>query len=48
MNYLDVVQVSVRTPVEDALHALNCVAGFKIRCLLRAITRLGLRGHFCA
>ena len=28
----------------DALHALSCAAGYNIRWLLRAITRLGLRG----
>ena len=34
--------------VGDALHALGCAAGYNIRWLLRAITRLGLTGHFCA
>ena len=34
--------------VGDALHALNCAAGYNIRWLLRAITRLGLGGLFCA
>ena len=34
--------------VGDALHALSCAAGFNIRWLLRAITRLGLKGAFCA
>ena len=32
--------------VGDALHALSCAAGYNIRWLLRAITRLGLRGLF--
>jgi IS5 family transposase len=32
----------------DALHALSCAAGYNIRWLLRAITRLGLQGLFCA
>ena len=32
----------------DALHALSCAAGYNIRWLLRAITRLGLKGLFCA
>jgi IS5 family transposase len=32
----------------DALHALCCAAGYNIRWLLRAITRLGLKGLFCA
>ena len=32
----------------DALHALGCAAGYNIRWLLRAITRLGLKGLFCA
>jgi IS5 family transposase len=32
----------------DALHALSCAAGYNIRWLLRAITRLGLGGLFCA
>ena len=32
----------------DALHALSCAAGYNIRWLLRAITRLGLRGLFYA
>ena len=32
----------------DALHALSCAAGYNIRWLLRAITRLGLRGFFGA
>jgi IS5 family transposase len=31
----------------DALHALGCAAGYNIRWLLRAITRLGLKGLFC-
>ena len=30
----------------DALHALSCAAGYNIRWLLRAITRLGLRLAF--
>ena len=34
--------------VGDALHALCCAAGYNIRWLLRAITRLGLQGLFCA
>ena len=34
--------------VGDALHALSCAAGYNIRWLLRAITRLGLPGLFCA
>ena len=34
--------------VGDALHALSCAAGYNIRWLLRAITRLGLKGLFCA
>jgi IS5 family transposase len=34
--------------VGDALHALTCAAGYNIRWLLRAITRLGLAGPFCA
>ena len=34
--------------VGDALHALSCAAGYNIRWLLRAITRLGLGGLFCA
>ena len=34
--------------VGDALHALSCAAGYNIRWLLRAITRLGLSGLFCA
>ena len=34
--------------VGDALHALCCAAGYNIRWLLRAITRLGLQGIFCA
>ena len=35
--------------VADALHALSCAAGYNIRWLLRAITRLGLTGLiFCA
>ena len=34
--------------VGDALHALGCAAGYNIRWLLRAITRLGLKGLFCA
>ena len=33
--------------VGDALHALSCAAGYNIRWLMRAIARLGLRGHFC-
>jgi hypothetical protein len=33
--------------VGDALHALGCAAGYNIRWLLRAITRLGLKGLFC-
>ena len=32
----------------DALHALNCSAGYNILWLLRAIARLCLRGPFCA
>ncbi|MDI1260953.1 IS5 family transposase [Aquabacterium sp.] len=32
----------------DALHALSCAAGYNIRWLLRAITRLGLKGLFDA
>jgi IS5 family transposase len=32
----------------DALHALSCAAGYNICWLLRAITRLGLRGLFDA
>jgi len=32
----------------DALHAVLCAAGFNIRWLLRAITRLGLRAVFLA
>jgi transposase, IS5 family len=32
----------------DALHALGCAAGYNIRWLMRAITRLGLRGLFYA
>jgi IS5 family transposase len=32
----------------DALHALSCAAGYNIRWLLRAITRLGLRGLYYA
>ena len=31
----------------DALHALGCAAGYNIRWLLRAITRLGMKGLFC-
>ncbi len=34
--------------VGDALHALSCAAGYNIRWLLRAITRLGLKGLFFA
>jgi IS5 family transposase len=34
--------------VGDGLHALSCAAGYNIRWLLRAITRLGLGGLFCA
>ena len=34
--------------VGDALHALSCAAGYNIRWLLRAITRLGLAGLFYA
>ena len=34
--------------VGDALHAINCAAGYNIRWLLRAIARLGLGGLFCA
>ena len=34
--------------VGDALHALCCAAGYNIRWLLRAITRLRLQGLFCA
>ena len=34
--------------VGDALHALGCAAGYNIRWLLRAITRLGMKGLFCA
>jgi len=34
--------------VGDALHALSCAAGYNVRWLLRAITRLGLRRLFCA
>ena len=34
--------------VGDALHALCCAAGYNTRWLLRAITRLGLQGPFCA
>jgi len=34
--------------VGDALHALCCAAGYNIRWLLRAITRLGLGALFCA
>ena len=34
--------------LRDALHALRCAAGYNIRWLLRAITRLGLGGLFCA
>jgi hypothetical protein len=30
------------------MHALVCAAGYNIRWLLRAITRLGLAGPFCA
>ena len=30
----------------DALHALSCAAGYNIRWLLWAITRLGLGGLF--
>jgi IS5 family transposase len=30
----------------DALHALSCAAGYNIRWLLRAITRLGIRAVF--
>ena len=33
--------------VGDALHALGCAAGYNIRWLLRAITRLGMKGLFC-
>ena len=32
----------------DALHAISCAAGYNIRWLMRAISRLGLRGLFCA
>ena len=32
--------------VGDALHALSCAAGYNIRWLMRAITRLGLKGLF--
>ena len=32
----------------DALHALSCAAGYNIRWQLRAITRLGPMGLFCA
>jgi IS5 family transposase len=32
----------------DALHALSCAAGYNIRWLLRAITRLGLAAAFYA
>src|SRR5450631_1305525 len=32
----------------DALHALSCAAGYNIRCLLRAIARLGVAWIFCA
>jgi len=32
----------------DALHALRCAAGYNIRWLLRAITRLGLKWLFRA
>ena len=32
----------------DALHALSCAAGYNIRWLMRAISRLGLKGLFCA
>lgn len=32
----------------DALHAVLCAAGFNIRWLLRAIVRLGLKGHCLA
>jgi hypothetical protein len=32
----------------DALHALSCAAGYNVRWLLRAITRLGLGGLFYA
>ena len=32
----------------DAMHALGCAAGYNIRWLLRAITRMGLEGLFCA
>ena len=38
----------LRGAVGDALHALCCAAGYNIRWLLRAITRLGLQGLFCA
>jgi IS5 family transposase len=34
--------------IGDALHALCCAAGYNIRWLLRAITRLGLKGLFDA
>ena len=30
--------------IGDALHAMSCAAGYHIRCLMRAIMRLGLRG----
>ena len=30
----------------DALHAISCAAGYNIRWLMRAITRLGLKGLF--
>ncbi len=32
----------------DALHAISCAAGYNIRWLLRAITRLGLGATLCA
>lgn len=34
--------------VGDALHALGSATGYNIRWLLRAITRLGMKGLFCA
>ena len=32
----------------DALHAVLCAAGYNLRCLLRAMARLGLSALFCA
>ena len=40
------IRCYLKGSIGDALHAISCAAGYNIRWLMRAISRLGLKGFF--